>query len=353
MVGAWLQFAVDRGADRGALLAASGIDAEALADYDNRIPLASFVTLMRRSQDLTGEPALAVQFGEAVDCSDFSVVSMMTAACETVADGVTQRNRYERLVAEVEWDGPQRFVLEPDGDRVWLIDTRSRPDEIPELTESVFARIATELHQEGGGAFLVAVHFTRGAPADPHEYERVFKVPVRFSTDRNALLLDGSWPQQQINSFPRYAFGILSAHADELLRQLENSKTVRGQVESLLLPVLHTGEANVDTIARRLAMSRQTLFRRLRDEGVTFAAVLDELRHTLALDYLAAKRVSVDETAYLLGFSEAAAFSRAFKRWTGTTPGAVRAARGDGLRDTVSPDVRPRVDSPDGGSPAR
>ena len=55
-------------------------------------------------------------------------------------------------------------------------------------------------------------------------------------------------------------------------------------------------------------------------EGATFETVLDELRHKMALHYLDSKKVSVNETAYLVGFSEAAAFSRAFKRWTGTSP---------------------------------
>jgi AraC-like DNA-binding protein len=63
---------------------------------------------------------------------------------------------------------------------------------------------------------------------------------------------------------------------------------------------------------------------RFKVEGVTFERVLDELRHTLALDYLTGKKVSVNETAFLLGFSEPAAFSRAFKRWTGSSPRTAR-----------------------------
>jgi AraC-like DNA-binding protein len=82
----------------------------------------------------------------------------------------------------------------------------------------------------------------------------------------------------------------------------------------------------MDAIAAKLGVSRQTLFRKLRAEGVTFAGVLDELRHRMAADYLGARKVSVNETAYLVGFSEPAAFSRAFKRWTGSSPRTLRAA---------------------------
>ena len=76
----------------------------------------------------------------------------------------------------------------------------------------------------------------------------------------------------------------------------------------------------MDMIAVKLGFSRQTLFRQLKAEGVTFEEVLDELRQGLALHYLSEKKVPVNETAYLLGFSEPAAFSRAFKRWTGSSP---------------------------------
>jgi AraC-like DNA-binding protein len=76
----------------------------------------------------------------------------------------------------------------------------------------------------------------------------------------------------------------------------------------------------MDGIASTLGLSRQTLSRRLKAEGTTFEKVLDELRHRMALNYMSGQKVSVNETAYLVGFSEPAAFSRAFKRWTGTSP---------------------------------
>jgi AraC-like DNA-binding protein len=84
----------------------------------------------------------------------------------------------------------------------------------------------------------------------------------------------------------------------------------------------------MDAIASKLALSRQTLYRNLKAEGVTFEKVLDELRHKMALHYLNGKKVSVNETAYLVGFSDPTAFSRAFKRWTGSSPSTVRNARG-------------------------
>jgi AraC-like DNA-binding protein len=140
------------------------------------------------------------------------------------------------------------------------------------------------------------------------------------------MQLDEAWMGRRVARLPRYVFGVLTQHADELLRTLESSKSFRGRVEALLMPSLHVGQPSMDAIAGKLGISRQTLFRKLKAEGVTFAGVLDELRYRLAADYLGARKVSVNETAYLVGFSEPAAFSRAFKRWTGSSPRAMRAA---------------------------
>jgi AraC-like DNA-binding protein len=96
----------------------------------------------------------------------------------------------------------------------------------------------------------------------------------------------------------------------------------RKRVEQSLEPLLPSGEVGIERIARALGCSRQTLYRRLKAEGATFEQVLDSLRHRLALRYIHGERTGVKQAAYRLGFSDPAAFSRAFKRWTGRSPGA-------------------------------
>lgn len=165
-----------------------------------------------------------------------------------------------------------------------------------------------------------AFSFTHDEPSYRAEYDRIFRVPLFFSSDKNAILYGEELLSVRLPPTNRYVSRLLTKQAEELLTKLEGSKSIRGRVEKLLIPMLPSGEANVETIAAKLGVSRQTLFRKLKAEGVTFERVLDELRRKLALHYLNNKKISVNETAYLVGFSDAAAFSRAFKRWTGSSP---------------------------------
>jgi AraC-like DNA-binding protein len=322
-----MELAVSKGASRQKLAERSRIDAAELRDQDNRVPFAKYVALMRAGQELCHDPALALHFGEAIDLSEMSIVGQIGSASGTMSDDVAQLNRYAPLAVEIDGGG-DRFQLKRIGGQPWLVDARPDPNAFPELTESTFARIVCSARRFLGGEepFARAVHVTHSEPAYRAEYDRIFRVPVMFQADKNALLLsDEAWSTLRA-AVPssRYASGVLAAHAEGLLERLESSKSTMGCVERLLMPILPTGDASMDTVAGMLGLSRQTLFRRLKAEGVTFEKVLDELRHKMALHYLRGKRVSVNETAHLLGFSEAAAFSRAFKRWTGSSPRRAR-----------------------------
>jgi AraC-like DNA-binding protein len=322
-----IDFAVTRGARREALTERSSIDPSDLADQDNRIPLAKYQALILAAKELCRDPAFALHFGEAVDLSEMSVVGLIGRASQTMLEAFIQLNRYGRLVVEVDFGTTDRFQLAPGDGGLWFIDTRRNPNDFPELTESTMARVSCgclrmilDSGWTGERPSVKAAHFTHRDPGYRSEYDRIFRAPVVFEADRNAVLVDAMWPAHILAPQPHYVFGVLSRHADALLESLQNAKSTRGQVESLLLPILHTGEVGKDAIADRLGVSGDTLLRRLKAEGTTFEAVLDELRHKMALHYLDGKKVSVNETAFLVGFSEAAAFSRAFKRWTGTSP---------------------------------
>ena len=123
-------------------------------------------------------------------------------------------------------------------------------------------------------------------------------------------------PSSVATSFTAFLGEVVRAIAD----RSAPANPFRGEVERRMEAMLATGEVRIDRVAADMGLSRQTLYRRLKEEGATFEELLDGLRHRLALRYLRADQLSVKAAAYRLGFSDPAAFSRAFKRWTGSSP---------------------------------
>jgi len=313
-----IDLAASRGASRTALMQRASITAAELADDDNRIAFVKFKALVRAAQELCSDPAFALHFGEAFDLSEVSILGQMQGS-KTFADGgLAQMNRYGRLDADL-MEG-ERFAVEHIAGDLWVIDRRPDPNAFAEFTEAAFARMVCTMRRMAPDMSIVrAVHFTHAEPGYRAEYARIFQAPLTFDSERNALVLHGvAWTISVPPRGSTYVAGVMSEHAEAMLKKLESTTTIRGRVEALLLPILHTREANIDTIAAMLGTSRQTLHRKLKAEGTTFAKLLDGLRRHMAMQYLNDK--TVNETAYLVGFSDSTAFSRAFKRWTGSPP---------------------------------
>jgi AraC-like DNA-binding protein len=150
--------------------------------------------------------------------------------------------------------------------------------------------------------------------------------------DNRAFCPAGRWqqafaPPREVQSAGAAGFfSFLGELAEALGQPVGRKRCFKQQVESAIEPLLAAGEVSIDRVARELGMSRQTLYRRLKAEGTTFEEVLDAKRRQLAVRYLGHDRSTVKAAAYKLGFSDPAAFSRAFKRWTGTSPSNFREA---------------------------
>jgi AraC-like DNA-binding protein len=327
-----LEFAVRKEADRATLLARSNLKAVDVEDLDNRIPLASYVALFEAGAELLQEPALALHYGQAVRIQEISIVGLICEACETTLAVGAQLNRYVRLVAD---DGSGasadlvRLMRRDDG--IWMEAVHWLSTVNRFVTEAEFSRLVCNTRAMFANnadfqamRFPVAIEFAHQAPNHIAEYERIFQCPVAFGASSNAMQIDPRFLTLRQPPVNRYVFGVLSEHAEAMLESVKSARTTRAQVEGLLIPLLHQGEPSVERVADAMGLGQQTLYRKLKAEGTTFEKLLDELRHKMALHYLDGKKVSVNETAYLVGFSNPSAFSRAFRRWTGTSPGKRR-----------------------------
>ena len=118
---------------------------------------------------------------------------------------------------------------------------------------------------------------------------------------------------------------ILDRYAAALLAKLPKPESFIECVTQLIAEELHKSEPGIEAISSRLGYAPRTLQRKLKEVGTSYQELLDKTRSQFAIQYLQEEQIAISEIACLLGFSEASAFHRAFKRWTGLSPGEFRA----------------------------
>lgn len=201
---ALLAFAVAKGANGNELLERTGIAADRLREQGARLPLSQWIELMRAAKGSSGDPALALHFGEAFDASRLSVIGLVSLSAETYPEDLENLNRFWQVIADVETGGDPRFQLVRGSEGMWLFDTRLNPDQSTEISEVTFAQIAAMVrgmlpHIQ----YFRAVYFTHSEPPHRSEYDRVFKVPLMFGSDRNGMLLPEEWDAEPAVIPPR------------------------------------------------------------------------------------------------------------------------------------------------------
>jgi len=168
------------------------------------------------------------------------------------------------------------------------------------------------------------VSFQHPAPADTTPHREVFRGPVHFGAAETRMVFDDAiLESRHLAPDPRLGAYLLR-HAEVLLSRLPVAAGLVEQVQRLVAEELRGGDPSQERVAKKIGMSTRTLQRRLREEGRTFADLVDGLRCELSQIYLGDARLTVYEVAFLLGFTETSAFFRAFRRWTGRTPQAFR-----------------------------
>ena len=172
----------------------------------------------------------------------------------------------------------------------------------------------------------VEVKFRHLRVEDNAKFDRFFGCPVHFGTDYNSLTFSQSELERPIPTADKRLYRLLTRYCREILASLEEksregrSLDLRHRVEKIISKSLCRGNIKIGPVARELGMSVRTLARRLRKGGVSFTKILDELRRKEALRHLRDPDVRLTQIAFYLGYSQPAAFSRAFNRWTGLTP---------------------------------
>jgi AraC-like DNA-binding protein len=170
-----------------------------------------------------------------------------------------------------------------------------------------------------------AVYLKHEAPPDTAGHEAYFECPVHFGSDKDAIRVSvrtlGTPNRVGDPSIARFFDTLLSAE----VRTLDESVPLDRRVRDRVSTALSGGVPALSDVARELGVSGRTLQRRLAAEGSSFQSLVDEARRRLAERLLRQDAdVALTEVTFMTGFSDQSAFTRAFRRWTGRTPGAFR-----------------------------
>lgn len=271
---------------------------------------------------VTGEDdhGLPFRYGNAVQVDDFGALGLALKTASTLRDALIRIVRYILVLSDtLEYElhdvvGGSDFVLSRPSHRrgAWLAN------------ECAFAAVLSLLRQITDAKVRpLAVSFRHPSPTSTADHRAFFDCPLRFDDRANALHMT----DETLKLRTRLADEGLSMFILATLDDLKQEKVERSlpmQVYATVTDALPDGRPSKTQVARRLGMSERTLHRRLAEHDETFQGIASRAQREAAESLLMNENNSLAEVAFLTGFSDQSAFTRAFKGWTGETPLAFR-----------------------------
>ncbi len=313
------------GIDPAAIFSEAGLPVAPSQSPQARYPLAKMRVLWALAREASGDEAIGLKTGLYARPQHFYALGYSWMASSTLLGALQRLTRYVHVVSTARTD-------------VTLAETKDSY-----VLSSAFPDPAMQPPQEGTDCGLTAVlslcdivaekkirpiraELLRPVPAHPEAYREAICPQIRFGAEIGTLHFDKA---ELLAPLPHGTPDIAKATdriAEQYIEALDPNK-VASRVRRLLIDLLPSGKASQETVSQRLNCSTSTLQRQLQSEGLSYRDVLESTQRSMAETYLRDKKHSHAQIAYLLGFSDQSNFSRAFKRWTNSTPRQFQAAQ--------------------------
>jgi AraC-like DNA-binding protein len=303
----------------------AGIDYARTAETHARLPFVRVVAAWNRAADLLGDPHVGLEAAKFYRATDFHGLAVVFLASPMLRTALERLARYHVVV-----NTALSLRVETDHDSIDVVATTLDADPAQRrVMEDSRAAILADLSRSSASGALdpLQVEFTYPEPADTRRHQELFRSRLVFGAPQWRMswrLADAERPFVADNRD-------LARANDQILDRIVKSlrpDTLIARVKRALIDELPSGTPSEDTIARAVAMSGRSLQRRLAEEKTSFTALLAEVRRELASQYVEDRELPVTDISFMLGFSDVSSFSRAFKRWFGKSPAAVRAGGG-------------------------
>lgn len=324
------------GLPREAVLAAAGLDADQLLDNAASFPCDTLLRLLDYVLPRCNNPVFGLQTSQFVQPGSYGVVGYITMTSNTLGEALFRISTYEKLVSDM---GVTHVEFEPGVILARWVCHFQEPRVRRHVIEHVLASwvvYARWIMQDGDSMSPVEIRLEHEAPGDRatlQHYQHVFGCPVYFGQPMSAVVMSQDQLERPLRQPDPNLRETLEQHAQAALARLQRRYSVVDQVRALVRALLREQPPRKELVAEQMGMHVRHLHRKLAEEGASYQQILDEVRLEMATGLLRDPRLSVEDVATRLGYSEGQSFVRAFKRQAGMTPGRFR--QGLGLADAT------------------
>src|ERR1700754_611991 len=323
-IAALVEVLAEQGIGAQESLKGSGVAPSQIYDASFLTSVRQYAAVCRNAVDLSSSPDTPFKTGSRLHLAAYGMYGYALMSCLSLRDYFRLGVKYHRLATPtltIEWtEYPDRSVWTfPDA------FASNLPRDVQQfLLEQQYTQHVTHL-QDVAGRSCPPVKARFSYPAPPHAsiYPAYLGCPCEFDAQQCELIYDSAILEFRPQLAHPHSAALLQETCNRLIGQAKTSFGVSGEVYQELMR--KPGEfPDMEAVAAALKMTSRTLRRRLEAEGTSFLAIVDDVRCSLATEYLKTTKMSTEDVAMLVGFSDTANFRRALKRWTGKGPGGIR-----------------------------
>ncbi len=302
--------------DRAEVIRRANLPLSVLKD-DAAIATAQFFALWQAIEAVSQDSAVGLRIAAGLDGAVMPLAFVAAQHARTFRDALNRVARFKRLCA------PEEVSVKDVADRSEWTIRWPHAGSVPVPRALVDATMVSfvELGRRGTGERLVPLALELARPASSRSaLEKYFGCAIKFDAKADRIVFRREDLDKLFSTYNKDLLDVLAPELDRRLEQHEASESVAEQTKWVLRRRLTAGRPDIRSVAAELAMSERSLQRRLTDEGVSFQALVSQTRHTMALEHLADRSLTLIEVAYLLGYEDQNSFFRAFRQWENKTP---------------------------------
>ncbi len=305
------------------ILGRAGVSEQDFDSRQRRISAASESKCLEYAAEAMDDSAFGLHLAEEANPREAGLPFYIASAANDIGEALALFARYSRIVNEAM---RIKLVRAPDGVVAEITFGDHSLHGAKQVTEFATAVILKGVREVAGRNIRpMHVSFAHGRNSDLRAFERYFRCPVEFGASRDQLAFSNETLALPLVTADPRLLETLRPICDAAAKERNTAiGSLRAAVEKETQKLLPHGKAKRHSVARSLGLSERTLTRKLADEGTTYEQISDQLRQSLALQYIKEQGVSLSQIAWLLGYEGPASFNRAFRRWTGRSPSVAR-----------------------------